>query len=658
MKNNGPDNATLDQVRLIIEVEEEAEEEVITPIVVDVVVVVPIKTEMKDEDLQNPRKEMNQEDNLTQKDDEPALLLDVWHEVNEGVFLNEKHLTPKLRNLNEESNTSKVWYLDNGESNHMTGDREKFNDIDRLVQGYVRFGDGLKDKWGTFVGSQQEWKIVHEGKQWLWDETTKFRLSPKSTFTIEGYNQEDTNLVDENDLTSEPLGSSEGINDEEFQPNPQTHVHGDEGLSTPTQSPVTFVGSTSPASSTIGGGAPKRYRLLTDIYEECDRILFMQDADEPTSYLMAIKDREWVKAMKMKRDPSGNILKHKARLVAKGYVQKPRVDFEEVFAPVAWIETIQILLAHASSHGWKVHHLDVKSTFLNGRLEEEVYVTQPKGYMKANHPAKVYKLSKALYGLRKAPRAWKSRLDKFIKGLNLTRFGVYVDDLIVTGNYDGDAKYFKQQMNKEFEMSDMGLLSYYLGIEVTQHEDGITLKQSTYARNDKGGVLVNPTLFRSIIEGLRYLTHTRPDIAYDVGIVSRFMEKPTIKHMQAVKRILRYIRGRVDYGLVYTKYHKGDVITRYSDSNHVRNVEDRRSTCRMAEFMAATTTTYQGIWVSRLVHEIIGKKAGLFMLYLDNKSAIELIKNLMFHGRSKHIDLRYHFIREWDVVIKYVCSKE
>ncbi|GJU77038.1 ribonuclease H-like domain, reverse transcriptase, RNA-dependent DNA polymerase [Tanacetum coccineum] len=344
--------------------------------------------------------------------------------------------------------------------------------------------------------------------------------------------REDTNLEDENDLTDKPVRIFEGINDEEFQPTPQTYVHGDKGLSTPTQSPVTYVGSTSPVSSTTSGGALKRYRLLTDLYEECNELLFMQDADEPTSYLTAAKDQEWVKAIKveldaieknqtwslvdlpavrkpiglkwvykLKRDPSGNILKHKARLIAKGYVQKPRVDFDEVFAPVARIETIRILLALASSHGWKVHHLDVKSAFLHGRLEEEVYVTQPEGYVKANHPAKVYKLSKALYGLRQAPRAWNSRLDKCLKGLNFTRcgleypvytrkqhgniliVGVYVDDLIVTGNCDGDVKYFKQQMNKEFEMSDMGLLSYYLGIKVTQHEDVITLKQSAYARS-------------------------------------------------------------------------------------------------------------------------------------------------------------------------------
>lgn len=156
--------------------------------------------------------------------------------------------------------------------------------------------------------------------------------------------------------------------------------------------------------------------------------------------------------------------------------------------------------------------------------------------------------------------------------------GVYVDDLIVTGNCSNEVKLFKEQMQQEFEMSDLRSLSNYLGIEVGQQKDGITLKQIAYAKNilekagmvkcnsckypmepkleltkDEEGDLVNPTVYRSIIGGLRYLTHTRPDISYDVGIVSRFIERPTVKHRQAVKHILRYIKGTIDYGLKYTR---------------------------------------------------------------------------------------------------------
>lgn len=290
---------------------------------------------------------------------------------------------------------------------------------------------------------------------------------------------------------------------------------------------------------------------------------------------------KWV--FKIKRDASGNVTKYKARLVAKGYVQKQGLDYDEVFAPVARLKTVRILLALSGKNGWKVHHLDVKYAFLNGELEEEVYVTQPEGFVMEDQPEKAYKLSKALYGLRQAPRAWNSCLDKCLMGLGFAKcsqehavytrnkdgklliVGVYVDDLIVTGNCDAKINVFKKQMNKEFEMSDLGKLAYYFGIEVVQHEGGIMLKQAAYARNllekagmadcnpskypmepklelrkDEQGDPVNPTEYRSIVGGLRYLTHTRPDIMYAVGFVSRFMERPTGQHLQAVKHILRY----------------------------------------------------------------------------------------------------------------------
>lgn len=186
----------------------------------------------------------------------------------------------------------------------------------------------------------------------------------------------------------------------------------------------------------------------------------------------------------MKRDPNGKILKYKVRIVAKGYVQKQGVDYDEVFAPVARIETIRVILALAGSSGWRVHHLDVKSAFLNGRLEDEVYVKQPEGFERRNEEGKVYKLSKALYGLRQAPRAWNACLDQYLKKLGFMRcsldysvytrkkqgriliIGVYVDDLLVTGSCPNDVKEFKQEMRAKFEMSDLGLLTYYLGIEV------------------------------------------------------------------------------------------------------------------------------------------------------------------------------------------------
>lgn len=185
---------------------------------------------------------------------------------------------------------------------------------------------------------------------------------------------------------------------------------------------------------------------------------------------------KWV--YKVKREPDGRIAKYKARIVAKGYIQKQSIDYEEVFASVARIETVRVILALAGSSGWWVHHLDVKSAFLNGRLNEEVYVMQPEGFEKNGEEGKVYKLSKALYGLKQAPRAWNACLDKYLKILGFTRccqeysvytrnkmgntliVGVYMDDLLVTGSCPRDVKEFKQEMKAKFEMSDLGLLNY------------------------------------------------------------------------------------------------------------------------------------------------------------------------------------------------------
>lgn len=267
-------------------------------------------------------------------------------------------------------------------------------------------------------------------------------------------------------------------------------------------------------------------------------------------------------------------------------------------------------------------------------------------------------------------------------------------------------------MNNEFEMSDLGKLSYYLGIEVDQREGYIELKQTAYARNflekpgmegcnptkypmepklqldkDEKGKLVNPTELKSMVGGLRYLVHTRPDIAFVVRIVSRFMEKPMVTHLNAVKRILRYVKGTIHHGLVYSRSNGNNRLTVFSDRDLAGQTDDRKSTGGMAfylneslitwvsqkqrcvalssceaEFMAATAAACQGIWLRNLLGHITDVCPGPVVLYIDNKSAIDLAKNPVFHGRSKHIDIRYHFIRECvergEVVIKHICSEE
>ena len=291
---------------------------------------------------------------------------------------------------------------------------------------------------------------------------------------------------------------------------------------------------------------------------------------------------KWV--FKLKRNANGEVIKHKARLVEKGYVQKQGVDFEEVFAPVARLDIVRMILAIAANRGWQVHHLDVKTAFLNGELAEDVYVSQPEGFVEKGKEHMVLKLSKALYGLKQAPRAWNIKLDSSLKKLGFRRcvtepavyikgtgqsalmVGVYVDDLIVTGGEPAEIAVFKKQMTSKFEMSDLGKLSFYLGIEVEQETDCITIKQTGYAKkvlsrfgmencnptkipispgtvlhDDKDGRPIDATEYRRVVGCLRYLLHTRPDLAFSVGMASRFMERPTVMHQCAVKHILRYL---------------------------------------------------------------------------------------------------------------------
>ncbi|KAG7546288.1 Zinc finger CCHC-type [Arabidopsis suecica] len=424
---------------------------------------------------------------------------------------------------------------------------------------------------------------------------------------------------------------------------------------------------------------------------------------------------KWV--FKIKRNSDGSINKYKARLVAKGYVPRYGVDFEEVFAPVARIETIRFIVAIAASNGWEVHHLDVKTAFLHGELKEVVFVEQPEGFGIKGSENKVYKLHKALYGLKQAPRAWNNKLNTILKELNFVKCSkepslyrkqtkehllvvvVYVDDLLVTGSSLSLILDFKKGMSTKFEMSDLGKLTYYLGIEVCQHEGGITLKQERYAskimnetRMEGCNAVHSPmnanlklskapeeknideTEYRRSIGCLRYLLHTRPDLSFCVGVLSRYMQEPKESHGAALKQVLRYLEGTKGYGLIFERKIELRLDTRligYSDSSHNVDEDDGKSTtghifylhdcpitwCTQkqntvalssceAEFMAATEASKQAIWLQDLLSEVTGKTCEKVVLRIDNKSAIALAKNLVFHGRSKHIHKRYHFIRE------------
>jgi hypothetical protein len=426
-------------------------------------------------------------------------------------------------------------------------------------------------------------------------------------------------------------------------------------------------------------------------------------------------DLKWVFKTKLK--PDGRISKHKARLVARGFLQKQGIDYNEVFAPVARHETIRLVVALANMKNWPMYHLNVKSAFLNGPLEETVYVTQPPGFEITGRENLVYKLHKALYGLKQAPRAWNKRIDEFLINLGFKKcvveYGVYVlsseelgsvivclyvDDLLITGSNSREIERFKLTMNKEFEMTDLGSLTYFLGIEFVKTEDGMVMHQHKYAleildrfeMNECKSVsnpcetnskleecsdeeIVDATMYKQLVGSLRYLCNSRPDLCYAVGVVSKFMNEPRKSHLIAAKRILRYVKGTVNYGVLFPKHEAKSAVklVGYSDSDWCGDRIDRRSTsgyvfllngaaiswsskkqpvtalssCE-AEYVAGSYAACQLIWLESLIMELKCDLVKPVQLLIDNQSAINLAKNPVSHGRSKHIETRFHFLRE------------
>ncbi|GAU13002.1 hypothetical protein TSUD_173010 [Trifolium subterraneum] len=412
-----------------------------------------------------------------------------------------------------------------------------------------------------------------------------------------------------------------------------------------------------------------------------------------------------------KFNENGEVDKHKARLVAKGYTQQHGIDFNEVFAPVARWDTIRTILAIAASKGWIVYQLDVKSAFLHGDLVENVYVDQPPGYNK--EIGKVYKLRKALYGLKQAPRAWYSKIESYFnqekfekcphehtlfvkqdKKGNILIVSLYVDDLIYTGNNEAMFEEFKQSMKSQFSMTDLGRMRFFLGVEVKQLDSGIFVYQQKYAREllerfhmdqcnvvcspivpgnklirDENGKTVDVTNYRQIVGCLMYLLATRPDLTYSVCLIARYMERPTEIHLAAAKRVMRYLKGTLDLGILYRRNEEMK-LQGWSDSDYAGDLDDRKSTSGYvfmlgssiiswsskkqaivtlstteAEFVAAASCACQSIWLRRVLEQL-GQKQGCVKIHCDNSSSIKLSKNPVMHGRCKHIDVRYHFFRD------------
>ena len=420
---------------------------------------------------------------------------------------------------------------------------------------------------------------------------------------------------------------------------------------------------------------------------------------------------KWIFRTKLNADSSIN--KFKARLVVKGYAQVYGVDYSDTFAPVARMDTIRLLLAVAAHKNWKVFQMDVKSAFLNGDLQEEIYVEQPAGFVVQGEEDKVYMLKKALYGLKQAPRAWYGRIDDYLTGFGFQKslsestlyvkkidddvliVSLYVDDLLVTGSNLQQIERFKQDMMQAFEMSDLGLMSFFLGMEIKQSRGVIFIGQEKYAKEilkkfqmenckptatpmnqkdkfskEDGTARVNEEKYRSLIGCLLYLTATRPDIFYATNLLSRFMHCPSELHMRAAKRILRYIKGTCSFGVKFMQC-KTLKLHGFSDSDWGGFIDDMKSTSGFcfnlgsaifswsskkqsivaqstaeAEFIAATAAVNQALWLQKLLRDLHMEEEEATEISVDNQAAIAISNNPVFHGKTKHFNIKLYFIRE------------
>ncbi|XP_038992978.1 uncharacterized protein LOC120116622, partial [Hibiscus syriacus] len=391
---------------------------------------------------------------------------------------------------------------------------------------------------------------------------------------------------------------------------------------------------------------------------------------------------------------------------------------------VVFDEAIRMLLAFACFHEFKLYQMDVKSAFLNGFIKEEVYVEQPPGFEESKFPDHVLKLTKALYGLKQAPRAWYERLSNFLiekgfskgnvdttlflkhKGKDLLVAQIYVDDIIFGSTNDVLCQEFSKLMQSEFEMSMMGELSFFLGLQIKQRKDGIFIYQAKYVKDmlmkfglengkphdtpmssstklylDEGGKCVDVKLYRSMIGSLLYLTASRPDIMFSVCLCARFQSCPKESHLLAVKRIFRYFKDTPSLGLWYPRDSSFNLHA-FSDADYGGCKIDRKSTsgtCQFlgnmliswfskkqncvalstteAEYISAGSCCAQVLWMKQQLFDY-GIEVGTIPIKCDNTSAICLTKNPIQHSRTKHIEIRHHFIRDHvtkeDLVLEFV----
>ena len=514
---------------------------------------------------------------------------------------------------------------------------------------------------------------------------------------------------------------------------------------------------------------PERYMFLG---ESLDRIPEELDS-EPGNYSEALQDKDanlWKRAMesemesmysndvwelvepldgikpigckwiyKKKRGIDGKVETFKARLVAKGFTQKEGLDYEETYSPVAMLKSIRILLSIAANLDYEIWQMDVKTAFLNGSLEESIYMMQPDGFTAKGQEHMLCKLKKSIYGLKQASRSWNTRFDQEVKsfgfdqcpieycvywkrdGQKVVFLVIYVDDILLIGNDVGLLSSVKVWLSSRFDMKDLGEAGQILGINLIRDRSRrmLGLSQTRYIdliiarfgmQNSKKGFLpfrhgitlsrdqcpktpeeierMRGIPYASAVGSLMYaMLCTRPDICYAVGMVSRYQSNPGEEHWTAVKNILKYLKRTREYMLVYQD---DDLVPLgYTDSDFQADRDSRRSTSGYvftlgggaiswrsakqtciadstmeAEYVAASDATKEAVWLRNFLMDldIVPSVQSPIVLFCDNSGAVANSKEPRVHKKGKHIERKYHLIREivqrGDVIVSKIASEE
>ena len=431
---------------------------------------------------------------------------------------------------------------------------------------------------------------------------------------------------------------------------------------------------------------------------------------------------KWV--FKTKRDSNGKVERYKARLVVKGYSQREGIDFKETFSPVSTKDSFRVIMAIVAHFDLELHQMDVKTAFLNGDLDEEVYMEQPTGFVEAGKEDLVCKLNKSIYGLKQASRQWYLKFDKIItqngfkentvdrciylrvSGSSYIFLVLYVDDILLASNDPNLLIETKHMLSTHFDMKDLCEASYVLGIKILRDRANGVLKLSQRAyierilkrfnmqnckstrapivkgdkfskaqcpQNDDEREEMRTIPYSSVVGSLMYAqVCTRPDIAFVVGLLGRYLSNPGSQHWKAAKKVLRYLQGTKDLMLTYQRTSLLDVVG-FCDADFAGCIDDKKSTTGYifmmaggvvswksvkqtltasstmeAEYVACYEACCHAMWMRNFVSAlgVVDSISKPLKLFCDNSAAIAFSKNTRSISRSKHIDVKFYFVKE------------